>query len=191
MTPDRLTCGARVDDLLAQTAEGRAAERSAHQNGCPYCQAGLAEYRKLWSSVDDLAAEPVRPPDTILTTVLSRIRAAATHAGHGVVVTPLGVTRIADRVVAVTARLAAEQVPGVRAALSRAALSRADGVEATAGTSGSSTAVQLTVAAGYGEDLHHLADRIRLAVSGHVRALTSLEPAEITVIIDDVLMPLE
>jgi uncharacterized alkaline shock family protein YloU len=183
MTPDRLTCGSLVDDLLAQVAEGRD-ERTAHQEDCPHCQAALGEYRRLWSAVDRLATEPVRTPDTILSGVLAGIRAATEHPGYGVVVTPLGATRISDRVVAVTARIAAEQVNGVRVALGRV-----DGTNPSAGTFGSSTALQITVAATYGQDLHALADRIREVVGAHVRALTSLEPVEITVVVDEVLPP--
>uniref|UniRef100_UPI0015F06558 Asp23/Gls24 family envelope stress response protein n=1 Tax=Pseudonocardia pini TaxID=2758030 RepID=UPI0015F06558 len=57
------------------------------------------------------------------------------------------------------------------------------------GTHGSSTALQITVAATYGQDLHALADRIREVVGAHVRELAGLEPVEITVVVDEILPP--
>lgn len=181
----RLPCGASVDDLLAQVTEGDRG-RTAHQRRCPHCTAALAEYRRLWAPVDELAREAVHPPDGVMQQVLRRIYAASDHSRYGVIPTPRGATRIAEQIVAVTARLSAEQIPGVRAALSHSA-DPDPGAGVQAGLVGGSTALRITVAASYGEDLHALADRVRAAVADAVRSLTGLDPVEISVLVDDVL----
>lgn len=198
---DQLPCGADVHDLIAQACDGNAHRRTAHQGSCPHCQAALAEYDRLLKPVHDLATERVHAPDTVLDEVLRRIRQTVSDPAYGMIPSPRGDTRIAGRVVAVTARVTTEQVPGVRVALARrntaqdAEAADAGTVEAArdvvAGVSGASTALSVTVAADYGTDLHALADRIRRAVTRAVRSLTGLEPVEITIVIDDVLEPLE
>lgn len=205
MTPhDRLVCGAVVDDLIAQVADSHSAERTPHQDSCPHCQAALAEYQWLWSPIQDFTDEAVAVPDSILENVLRAIRGTGRDPHYGVLITPLGRTRIADRVVAVTAWITTEQIPGVRAAFSREITHHqatggptdhhggddtAGGAveEAVAGTHGASTAVQITLAASYGQDLPALAGRIRATVTDRIRVLTGLYPAQITIIIDDVL----
>jgi uncharacterized alkaline shock family protein YloU len=190
MTPDRLPCGAAVDDLVSQVADGAADGRTPHQSTCPHCQAALAEYTRLWSPVNELAAETVHPPQSLLDEILPRIRGAVSSPPYGVVPGPHGDTRVANRVVAVTARVTTEQIPGVRAALTHREATAADGgSDVVAGVAGGSTALQITLAASYGEDLPALADRIRTAVARSVRRVTGLQPVEITVIIDDVLEP--
>lgn len=186
----RLTCGRRAEDLVAQVADGRGAERDAHQQQCPHCQAALAEYDRLWGPIRDLAAETVSPPPSLLEGALRRIRGVVQHANYGVITAADGSTRIAARVVVVTARETAQAVPGVRVALGRHVSSAGntddDDPAVTAGVAGRSTAVEITLAADYGHDLHHLADQVRAEVSAHVRALTGLEPVQVTVIIDDI-----
>lgn len=39
----RLPCGANLDDLLEQVADGHAAELTVHQSRCVHCQAALTE----------------------------------------------------------------------------------------------------------------------------------------------------
>jgi uncharacterized alkaline shock family protein YloU len=51
---------------------------------------------------------------------------------------------------------------------------------------GESTAIELTLAADYGQDLRALAERIRSEVTAGVRALTGLDPVAVSVVIDDV-----
>lgn len=193
----RLPCGQRVEDVLAQVAADRAAERNAHQRDCLHCQAALAEYDRLWSPVRDLAAEHVTGPDSIVETALARIRGAVEHADYGVLDSGQGRTLIAARVVVVAARETARAVPGVRVALSRHLVGRAGGdaaigpdgrgdTEVSAAMAGRSTAIEITVAADYGIDLRRLGERIRAEVIARVRALTDLEPVHVTVIIDDV-----
>ncbi len=198
---ERLVCGRRAEDVLAQVADGRGAERDAHQRQCPHCQAALGEYDRLWAPIRELAAETVNPPESMVESALRRIRGAVEHSNYGVVESPNGLTRISARVVVVTARETAQTVPGVRVALSKHITGSADdgdysadgghagdagGAEVTAGVAGRSTAIEITLAADYGLDLRRLGERVRDEVAARVRALTDLEPVHITVIIDDV-----
>ncbi|MGH4017211.1 MAG: Asp23/Gls24 family envelope stress response protein [Pseudonocardiaceae bacterium] len=194
---EQLACGRGVEDALAQVADGRGADRDTHQRQCPHCQAALAEYDRLWTPIQELAAERVSPPESIVERALRRIRGAVEHSNYGVVASPNGLTRISARVVVVTARETAQTVPGVRVALSNHITGSTDdgdgvhpgaagGTEVTAGVAGRSTAIEITLAADYGLDLVRLGERVRAEVSTRIRALTELEPVQITVIIDDV-----
>ncbi|ANY06464.1 Asp23/Gls24 family envelope stress response protein [Pseudonocardia sp. HH130630-07] len=182
---DVLACGRAVDDLVDRVADGRAHLRDAHQRECVHCQAALAEYARLWAPVQDLAAEQVAPPEGRIDTLLRKLRAAVADSGYATIPGPDGVLRIAARVVVVTARNSAQEVRGVRVALSRAVGSAGAGV--VAGVAGGSAAVEVTLAADYGEDLHALSARVRQAVADGVRRITGLDTTEITIVIDDVL----
>ncbi|MFP5071168.1 Asp23/Gls24 family envelope stress response protein [Pseudonocardia nantongensis] len=193
----RLACGRSADQVLDQVADDRGADQDEHQKHCPHCQAALAEYGRLWAPLRTLAEEHVSAPDSIIDTALTRIRGSVEHADYGVLDSPEGHTRIAARVVVVTARECAQQTPGVRVALSKHITDRGSasgsgagsewaGAEVTAGVAGRSTAIEITLAADYGQNLPELAERVRRQVSDRVRELTDLEPVQITVVIDDV-----
>jgi uncharacterized alkaline shock family protein YloU len=202
MSGGRLTCGRRVEDVLAQVAAGRGGDRDAHQRRCPHCHAALAEYERLWAPLAELAAEKPSAPDSIVENALRRIRGAVEHLDYGVLESARGRTRISARVVVAVARESAQAVPGVRVALSKRITSRtgdgsdipaddtaenpAGGAEVVAGLAGRSTAIEITLAADYGVDLHRLGEQVREAVAAEVRALTDLEPVQVTVIIDDI-----
>ena len=194
----RLACGRSADQVLDQVADDRGADQDEHQEHCPHCQAALAEYGRLWAPLRTMAAEHVSAPESIINTALARIRGSVEHADYGVLDSPGGLTRIAARVVVVTARESAQETPGVRVALSKhitdagpvpgggVGVDRA-GTEVTAGVAGRSTAIEITLAADYGQNLPELAERVRRQVSDRVRELTDLEPVQITVVIDEVL----
>jgi uncharacterized alkaline shock family protein YloU len=190
MSTDRLPCAAAVDDLVSQVADGAGRQRSPHQRTCPHCQAALAEYARIWSPIEALAAEAVQPPGGMVEEILRKLRGAVSDPAYGILPGPLGQTRVAGRVVAVTARVTTERIPGVRAALAAAPVVDDDAGGVVAGVAGGSTALHITLAADYGEDLHALADRIRGAVARSVREITGLRPVEIMVTIDDVLEPI-
>lgn len=116
---DRLSCGRPVDELFDQVSAERARELDAHQGGCPHCQAALAEYDRLWAPVRDLARTEVRAPESVLEEAIRRIRGAASDPEYGTLPGPKGTTRISARVVVVTARQSAEDIAGVRVALSK------------------------------------------------------------------------
>lgn len=187
MSTDRLPCGADVDEVIAQVADGDAAVRTPHQADCPHCQAAMAEYDQLFDPVRELAAKPVQVPDAVLEEVLRRIRGSLPDTLYGVLPGPLGVTRIAGHLVALTARTAAEQVPGVHVALAKTGRgSDSGGAAVSAGVTGLSTALRITIAAGWDEDLQALAHRIRGTVARAVRTTTGLQPVQIDIVIDDI-----
>lgn len=185
--PDRLRCGRSGDELLDQIASGRTDQRDAHQQGCVHCQAALGEYARLWSPVQALAAERVTAPEGRFDQILARIRGALAEPDYAVLTDAGGTTRIAARVVIVTARRSAQSVPGVRVALSRKLDTGSTEGDVVAGVSGASTAVEITLAADYDQDLHDLAERVRRTVSDRIRQITGLETTDLTVVIDDVL----
>ena len=57
-----LPCGADVDALLEQVADGHGADRDAHQRDCVHCQAALAEFAALWAPVIDRRPSRSRLP---------------------------------------------------------------------------------------------------------------------------------
>jgi len=197
---ERLPCRTLVEDVVAQVASGHATDLDAHQRQCLHCRAALAEYDRLWAPVRELAAEKVTVPESIVEKALRQIRDAVEHIDYGVLGSAQGSTRISARVVVVAARETAHSVPGVRVALSRHLVAgsaeppadagsregSADGTDVAAGVAGRSTAIEITLAADYGIDLHRLGDRVRSEVIARVRALTDLDPVHVTVIIDDV-----
>jgi hypothetical protein len=69
-----LPCGAEVDLLLEQVADGRAADRDAHQRDCVHCRASIAEFTLLWVPVAETAATPVPAPPGLTAAVMSQIR---------------------------------------------------------------------------------------------------------------------
>ncbi len=178
----RLACGRPVEGVLAQVAEGRSADRDTHQQQCPHCQAALAEYDRLWGPVRELTAQRVTAPDSVVESALRRIRGVVEHPDYGIIDSSQGTTRIAARVVVVTARETAQGVSGVRVALSK----HVGDAGVRAGVAGRSTAIEITLAADYGLDLHALAEQVRRQVEAQVRTLTDLDPVQITVIIDEV-----
>jgi hypothetical protein len=70
-----LLCGADLDALVAQVADGVSGDL-VHQAGCRHCQGALAQLEELWSLVGRLAAERVEAPERIDAVVLGRIRRA-------------------------------------------------------------------------------------------------------------------
>ena len=113
-----LPCGADVDPLLEQVADGRAADRDAHQRDCVHCQAAVAEFAALWAPVTETAAGPVLAPPGLTAAVMSQIRVWSATC-YTLQTTNLGFIRIAARIVAALARDCARMVPGVRVAFGR------------------------------------------------------------------------
>jgi hypothetical protein len=70
-----LPCGADLDALVAQVADGVPGD-IRHQAGCPHCQAALAQIEELWSLAGQLARERVEAPDHIDAVVMGRIQRA-------------------------------------------------------------------------------------------------------------------
>jgi uncharacterized alkaline shock family protein YloU len=187
----RLTCGRWTGPLVEQVAEGRAGDLDAHQRACPYCRAALGEFDRLWAPVRAVAADRPQVSAALVEAALARVHGASDEPDYGRIDSPLGHTRVAARVVVALARHLASQVPGVEVALGRLATDghRDSGEvvpDVEAGVSGGSTAVQITLAAAYGQDLQALGERIRTVVARGVREVTGLEPVDVTVHVDDV-----
>jgi hypothetical protein len=69
-----LACGAEVDLLLEQIADGRGADLNAHQRLCVPCQAAITEFTAIWKPVAELAIMPVPAPPSLTDAVMSHIR---------------------------------------------------------------------------------------------------------------------
>lgn len=185
--PDTLVCGRAAQPLLDQVADGHGGELDPHQQDCPHCQAALTEFDRLWGPVRALREESITPPESILEAALDRIRHVAGNPDFGILPGADGLTRISARVVVVLARESAQEVTGVRVALSRHRTEDETGPVVQAGAAGGSAAVQITLAADHGTDLIELGERVRRAVADRVRELTDLDVTRITVVVDDVL----
>lgn len=192
-SPATLPCGRPTAPLVEQVAEGRADQLDAHQRDCPHCRAALGEYARLWAPVAAVAADRPQAPPSLMAAALRAVRGPGDESEYGRIESPQGHTRVAARVVVALARHLAAQVPGVEVALGGLV---ADGHHAggevvpdvEAGVTGGSTAVRITLAAAYGQDLQALGDRIRVAVARGIREATGLEPVDVMVHVDDVFL---
>ena len=194
-----LPCGAEVDPLLEQVADGRAADLDAHQRECVHCQAAIAEFTALWAPVAESAARPVPAPPGLTAAVMSQIQALVRDVWCTLQTTNLGVIRIAARIVALLARDAARTVPGVRVALGRSTHGKVAAVAeratfqhhhpyAAVGVLGRTAVVDLAVAVSYGEPVHEVARHIQRQVIATLRDEIGLQTVAVNVIIDDVLI---
>ncbi len=192
-----LPCGAEVDPLLEQVADGHAAGRDAHQRDCVHCQAAIAEFAALWEPVAEAAASPVPAPPGLTAAVMSQIRVLVRDVWYTLQTTELGSIRIAARIVAALARDTARLVPGVRVALGRSTHSTtaALGDQATfgghhpraaVGVLGRTAVVDLAVAVTYGEPLHEVARDIQQRVIATLRDQIGLQTVVVNVTIDDI-----
>jgi uncharacterized alkaline shock family protein YloU len=201
--PDRVPCGAWLDDLLEQVADGTPRADPAHQEACRHCREALAELAELWIPVRRLAAVNVTAPSSLTSAVMERVHAMAAHGWHAVLTGQSGVTRVAAWVVAVIARRAAARVPGVGTVLgqvtppatalgqvhaeypqdqpSRAQRAAAAGI----GVAGRPVVVCIAVTAAVGTPLPALAEQIRRRVDVEVRTMTGLSVSGVDVEVTD------
>ena len=194
----RLTCGAEVDLLLEQVADGHAGQLTEHQRDCVHCRAALGELATLWSPVRDLAAAPVPVPPGLTASVISRIRRLVRGAGYTLQINEGGVIRIAVRVVAALARVSAGRVAGVRLALGRTDGSAVtapagpaprgpDPIRTAAGALGRTAVVDLAVAVSYDRPVRDVARDIQRHVSVALRRDLGLQNVTVNVTIADIL----
>ena len=201
--PDDVPCGALLDDLLEQVADGTPPADPAHQETCPHCRAALTELADVWAPVRRLTAQDVTAPPTLTSTIMEQVRAIAAHGWHAVLTGHSDALRIAAWVVAVIARRAAADVPGVGTVhgqvtppaaalspvpaeyppdrLSRAQRSAAAGI----GPAGRRVVVRIAVTAAAGTPLPALAEQIRHRVSAEVSTMTGLRVATVDVEVTD------
>jgi uncharacterized alkaline shock family protein YloU len=159
----------------------------------------LTELADLWAPVGRLTAEYVTAPPTLTGTIMERVHAIAAHGWHAVLTGHSGVLRVAAWVVAVIARRAAADVPGVgtvhgqvtppAAALGRvraeyppARPSHAQRVAAAGvGVAGQGVVVRIAVTAAIGTPLPAMAEQIRHRVKTEVSTMTGLRVAAVDV----------
>jgi uncharacterized alkaline shock family protein YloU len=193
-----LPCGAEVDLLLEQAADGRAASLDAHQRECVHCQAAIRELAALWGPVTELAATPVPAPPGLTASVMSQIRVLVRDVWYTLQTTNLGTIGIAARIVAALARDTARMVPGVRVALGRSTHGKLAGLaeratfqhhhpHAAVGVLGRTAVVDLAVAVSYGTPAHQVAREIQQHVIATLRDHIGLQALAVNVTIDDVL----
>jgi uncharacterized alkaline shock family protein YloU len=193
-----LPCGADVDLLLEQAAQGRAADWDAHQRLCVYCQAALGEFSAVWEPVAELAAVPVFAPPGLVTAVMSQVRRLVHDIWYTLEVTEIGTVRVAARIVAALARDSARMVPGVRVALGRSTHGKLAALaekatfghrhpHAAVGVLGRTAVVDLAVAIGYGDQAQLVAREIQHRVTATLRDQVGLRDVTVNVTIDDVL----
>ena len=194
LTAVTLPCGADVDPVLEQVADGHAADLDAHQQDCVHCQAAIAEFAALWAPVTEAAASPVPAPPGLTAAVMSQIRVLVRDVWYTLQTTNLGFIRIAARIVAALARDTARTVPGVRVALGRskpAALDEQATVgrhhpRAAVGVLGRTAVVDLAVAVTYGDPVHEVARDIQQRVIATLRDQIGLQTVVVNVTIDDI-----
>jgi uncharacterized alkaline shock family protein YloU len=192
-----LPCGADVDLLLEQAAQGRGADRDAHQQHCVHCQAALGEFTASWRPVAELAATPVSAPPGLVATVMSQVRRLVHDTWYTLESTEVGAVRIAARIVAVLARDSARMIPGVRVALGRSTHGKVATLveqatfghrhpDAAVGVVGRTAVVDLAVAIGYGDPAHQVVREIQRQVMATLRDQVGLRDVTVNVTIDDV-----
>jgi uncharacterized alkaline shock family protein YloU len=192
-----LACGADVDLLLEQVAEGRGPSGDAHQQQCMQCQAALTEFTALWRPVAELAAVPVAPPPGLAAAVMSQVRALVRNVWYTLEATETGVIRIAARIVAALARDCARLIPGVRVALGRSTEGRAAALadratgehrypDAAVGVLGRTAIVDLAVAVTGDDPVHVVAQDIQRQVIATLRDQTGLQDITVNVTVDDI-----
>ena len=197
-TSSRLACGADIDELLEQAADGQAGQLSEHERHCPHCQAALRELSRVWEPVRSLAAEPVTVPAAVKAAAASQIRKLVSDVWYTLELAEGGAVRVAARVVARIARDAARQVPGVRVAFGRSTHGKiADLVEkatlrhrhphAAVGVLGRTSVIDLAIAVQYGDQLDAVGRAVQQRAIAELRAKVGLKDVSVNVTIDDVI----
>ena len=198
-THTQLACGADVDALLEQVADGDAERLDSHQRDCSHCQVAIAEFRLLWAPVQEYARRPVSLPPRLRASVIKQVDRLVHDVWHTLQLTERGAIRVAARVVAAAARDTASRVPGVLVALGRSTESRSAQLvkEATAGhlhphaavgVLGRTAVIDLALAVSYGEPVHEVAHEVRRRVIAELKENIGLQSVTVNVTVDDVLV---
>jgi len=193
-----LACGADIDELLEQAADGHASWLTDHQRHCLHCQAALQQFSRTWAPVRSLAAAHVAVPAALKTAVASQIRKLMADVWYTLQLSDNGAIRIAARVVARIARDAARDVPGVRVAFGRSTQSKtADQARratlrhrhphAAVGVLGGTAVVDLAIAVQYGDRLDVVAREVQQRAIAELRATAGLQDVAVNVTVDDVI----
>lgn len=195
----QLACGADVDALLEQVADGDAGRLDSHQRDCSHCQVAIAEFGLLWAPVQEYARQPVSLPSRLRASVIKQVDRLVNDVWYTLQLTELGGIRVAARVVAAAARDTASRVPGVRVALGRSTESRIAQLVAKAtaghlhphaavGVLGRTAVIDLALAVSYGEPVHEVAQEVRRRVIAELKENIGLQSVTVNVTVDDVLV---
>ncbi|HEX8080283.1 MAG TPA: Asp23/Gls24 family envelope stress response protein [Jatrophihabitans sp.] len=198
-TNTQLACGADVDALLEQVADGDAGRLDSHQRDCSHCQVAIAEFGLLWAPVQEYARQPVSLPSRLRASVIKQVDRLVHDVWYTLQLTELGAIRVAARVVAAAARDTASRVPGVRVALGRSTESRIAQLVAKAtaghlhphaavGVLGRTAVIDLALAVSYGEPVHEVAQEVRRRVIAELKENIGLQSVTVNVTVDDVLV---
>jgi uncharacterized alkaline shock family protein YloU len=193
-----LACGADVDLLLEQVADGHARDLDVHQQACVHCQAAIGEFNGLWGPVVELAVIPVTTPPGLAAAVTRRIRTLVRDIWYTLEATEIGVIQIASRIVATLARDSARTVPGVRVALGRSTRGDLGALteratfghrhpHAAVGVLGRTAVVDLAVAVTYGAAVHDVAREVQRRVIATLHEQVGLQNVTVNVTVDNVL----
>jgi uncharacterized alkaline shock family protein YloU len=193
-----LPCGADIDDLLEQAADGDAGQFTSHQRDCLYCQAALGEFARVWEPVRSLAAEQVAVPAALKGAVASQIRKLVADVWYTLQLDDGGAIRVAARVVARIAREAASGVAGVRVAFGRSTHSRMAGLaeratlrhrhpNAAVGVLGRTAVVDLAIAVQYGDQVDAVARAVQRRAIAELRSRVGLQDVTVNVTVDDII----
>jgi uncharacterized alkaline shock family protein YloU len=193
-----LVCGAAVDEILEQVADGHGAQLSEHQQHCAHCQAAIREFTTIWEPIRQLANEPVTVPQRLQASVMRQVDKLVHDIWYTLELTDDGAMRVAARVVATIARDTARRVPGVRVVLGRTTESRVADLVAKAtrrhrhpnagvGVLGRTAVIDLAVAVTSGEQVHQVAHEIQRRVKAELQENLGLQTIAVNVIVDDVL----
>lgn len=111
-SPARLPCDTDLDDLVAQVIEGRADQRTRHQQTCPHCQRRLDQLTTAWRHIDHLHRVRIHAPAGFVHRVMTRVRR---DPRNGVVLhhSGPGSTTVATTVLELLATLAAHRIDDV------------------------------------------------------------------------------
>jgi uncharacterized alkaline shock family protein YloU len=177
-----LPCGADVDLLLEQAAQGRGADWDAHQQLCVHCQAALGEFTALWGPVAELAAAPVSAPPGLAANVMSQVRHLVHDIWYTLESTEIGAARMIPGVRVVLGRSTHGEVP----ALAEKATFGHRHPHAAVGVLGRTAVVDLAVAVSYGDPAHQIARDIQRQVTATLRDQVGLRNVTVNVTVDDV-----
>lgn len=198
LSQETLACGASVDELLEQVADGNGDNLTAHQSTCPHCQAAIREFNELWAPIKTAATTPLPTPRELTAAIMQRVSKLVRDVWYTLEITEGGQIQIAARIVATLARDAARRVPGVRVALGRSSYGKlarlVEGAtlghrhpHAAVGVLGRTAVIDLAIAVTYGDVIDAVARNVQHNVTEELRNNVDLSQIIVNVTVDDIL----
>jgi uncharacterized alkaline shock family protein YloU len=177
--PERLPCGVRLEQLLAQVAGDERPTNEGHQSTCPYCQTALRRLQQGWDDLAELTKQPLSVPGGLTAQIMARIRMLAAQAADFILLGhPRGETRVSHVVIARIVQRVASAVPGVVFASVRA--------EADEPPQPDRLSVRIQLIVSLGPSLPPLADAVRRTIQHKSPRLTGASIDRIDITIRDI-----